>query len=319
MALPSSGAIRAGADVNVELGNSSTTQISLGQASVRSLYGVASGAIRLAADGYGKSGGFSATISTNQQELNLRTWALANGWNGTSAATITVGSNVYIWSSSITIPGLTINGSWPAGITVINNGFIMGKGGNGGQNNNGTTTAAQNGGSAISLGVNASITNNSYIGGGGGGGAHSNYSEMAAGSGGGAGGGSGGTGYNDAGGVAGGGAGGSVGNSGSNGSVGYSELGGAYGTYFYYNGGGGGGGRIFPGTGGAVSAAAAERWCRGPRCVGGACQRPQAASQGRHSLWRSKPLRGGPRPAGVEGAAAGRAAAVAALSRARAG
>jgi hypothetical protein len=47
--------MRQGADVNVELGNSATTQISLGQASVRTLYGKASGAIRLAQDGYGKS------------------------------------------------------------------------------------------------------------------------------------------------------------------------------------------------------------------------------------------------------------------------
>ena len=44
-----------GADVNVILSFSSTTQISLGATGVRTLYGVASGAIRLAADGYGKS------------------------------------------------------------------------------------------------------------------------------------------------------------------------------------------------------------------------------------------------------------------------
>ncbi len=61
MALPSSGPIRLGADVNVELGLGSTTQISLGQASVRGLYGVASGAIRLAANGYGKVNRISGT------------------------------------------------------------------------------------------------------------------------------------------------------------------------------------------------------------------------------------------------------------------
>ena len=55
MALPASGAISLGSNVNVELGNPASTLISLGQASVRGLYGVASGAIRLAADGYGKS------------------------------------------------------------------------------------------------------------------------------------------------------------------------------------------------------------------------------------------------------------------------
>jgi len=55
MPLPASGAVRLGADVDVILGFSSTTQISLGATGVRTLYGVASGAIRLAADGYGKS------------------------------------------------------------------------------------------------------------------------------------------------------------------------------------------------------------------------------------------------------------------------
>jgi len=53
MALQSSGQISFG-DINVELGLSRTTQISLGQSSVRTMNGVASGAIRLAADNYGK-------------------------------------------------------------------------------------------------------------------------------------------------------------------------------------------------------------------------------------------------------------------------
>ena len=54
MALPASGALSLG-NVNVELGLSSIVQISLGATGVRTLYQVASGAIRLAADGYGKS------------------------------------------------------------------------------------------------------------------------------------------------------------------------------------------------------------------------------------------------------------------------
>jgi hypothetical protein len=47
--------MRMGADVNVELGSASTTQISLGQATVRTLIGVASGAVRFPTDFYGKS------------------------------------------------------------------------------------------------------------------------------------------------------------------------------------------------------------------------------------------------------------------------
>ena len=54
MPLPASGAISLGA-VSVILGNSGISQISLGATGVRTLYNVPSGAIRLAADGYGKS------------------------------------------------------------------------------------------------------------------------------------------------------------------------------------------------------------------------------------------------------------------------
>jgi hypothetical protein len=54
MALTPSGALSLG-NVNVELGLSSIVQISLGATGVRTLYQVASGAIRLAQDGYGKS------------------------------------------------------------------------------------------------------------------------------------------------------------------------------------------------------------------------------------------------------------------------
>ena len=54
MPLPSSGAIDF-SDINVELGVSATAQRSLGDTTTRTLYGIPTGAIRLAADGYGKS------------------------------------------------------------------------------------------------------------------------------------------------------------------------------------------------------------------------------------------------------------------------
>ena len=113
MTLPASGAMKMGANVNVELGNSATAQISLGQSTVRGLYGVGSGPIRLAADGYGKSSLFSFSISSNQVGANLRTLAINAGWNGTSAVQATINSGVYLYSTSTGTPGLTINGSWP--------------------------------------------------------------------------------------------------------------------------------------------------------------------------------------------------------------
>lgn len=238
MALPSSGAMRMGADVNVELGNSSSAQISLGQSSVRTLYGIASGAIRLAADGYGKSNIFKFTISSNQTNTNLRTLAVNAGWNQDSAVEATVGSGVYIYSTSTGTAALTIDGSWPRGITLINNGYIMGMGGAGGAAPGGS---GGGGGPAMSLGVSFSLTNNSYIGGGGGGGAAGNNSSGgAAGGGGGAGGANGGfaTNYGAPGGTAGG-TGGGPGSSGNNGAG--------------NNGSGGGGGRIMPGSGGSAN------------------------------------------------------------------
>lgn len=221
-------------EVNVELNFPANRQISLNDAAVRSLAAVPSGAISMQ-NLQGKSNTFVASITTSQQELNLRTWALANGWDGNSSALITVNAGVYIWSNNTAVAGLTINGSWPNGITLVNNGFIMGRGGNGGNSTSAATLSdGLPGGTAISLGVNCTITNNSYIGGGGGGGGGAGTTqtgtEFYAGGGGGAGGGTGGSSNGAAGG-----AGGSIGANGSNGTI---NLGGS----------GGGGGRYFPGT-----------------------------------------------------------------------
>jgi len=182
MTLPSSGPLSL-SQVNAELDLVSNVQINLNSAIVRALFERPSGVISMS-HGYGKANAFTATITTNQQELNLRTWALANGWNGTVAAVITVGSGVYIWSDNTSVAGMTIDGSWANGITLVNNGYIIGRGGNGGYFGN-----ANAAGSAISLGTSVSITNNSYIAGGGGGGGGV-YGGGGGGAGGGAGGGS---------------------------------------------------------------------------------------------------------------------------------
>jgi hypothetical protein len=134
-------------------------------------------------------GGFELTISSNVQNLNLRSTCINNGWNGSSAVTVTIGSGKYIWSDSTSLPALDMGGSFPGGVTLVNNGYIMGKGGRGQIYANGTgergtwiTTpaetyfssadAATDGGTAIKLTGNMTIdTRNGYIGGGGGGGA----------------------------------------------------------------------------------------------------------------------------------------------------
>lgn len=182
MPLPVSGAISFNA-INVELGVAGTTQASLNQASYRTLAGVPSGAISMS-DFYGKANQFAFTISSNQTNANLATLATAAGWNGTTKVVATIGSGVYCSSNTVGTPGLTISGSFPGGVELINNGFIIGRGGNGG---NGTYrligggvisgSAGSSGGIALSVSTAVSINNTGTIGGGGGGGGGGGYAQ----------------------------------------------------------------------------------------------------------------------------------------------
>lgn len=184
MTLPASGAISFNA-INVELGVAGTTQASLGQTSYRNLAGVASGQISMS-NFYGKANQFAFTISASQTNANLRTLAVNAGWNQSTRVVATVASGVYISSNATNTPALTVNGSFPNGVQLINNGFIVGRGGNGGNGGNASTptvvgdttypgTAAPGaagtaGGGALSVSTAITITNNGTIAGGGGGG-----------------------------------------------------------------------------------------------------------------------------------------------------
>ena len=184
MALPASGAISLN-QVNIELGNAETAQISLNDAVVRALFGKASGAISMS-DGYGKSSVFKFNITSNTTNANLRTLAVNAGWDQTSPVEATVNSGVYVYATSTGNAALTINGSWPGGVTLVNNGYIIGMGGAGGRGY--SSLAGSDAGPAISLGINCNIENNSYICGGGGGGGGGQTSAGGGGAGGGAGG-----------------------------------------------------------------------------------------------------------------------------------
>lgn len=118
----------------------------------------------------GMGGGvFEFTISTTQVDANLRTLAIAAGWDQSSEVIATIGSGVNVNGSvaANSTAALTVDGSWPGGVTLINNGSIVGRGGTGGI----SATNGGAGGRALSVSVAVTIDNQGTIAGGGGGGA----------------------------------------------------------------------------------------------------------------------------------------------------
>lgn len=179
-------------------------------------------------------------ISSNTQQLTITPTALPGYIAGKSDITIVVNSGVYVWSDSTSVPGLTI-GSANSGdtITLVNNGYIIGRGGNGPAAY--LQQVGNSGGPALSINYPTTINNtnsSAYIAGGGGSGGVYYNAPAQGGAGGGAGGGNG----SEVGvpGITPGGAGGAPGFAGGDGS---SVNSGQANT-------GAGGGRILPGVGG---------------------------------------------------------------------
>lgn len=130
------------------------------------------------------AGVFEFTITSDLTNVDLYNFAIANGWNQTDEAIITVDSSVRIYGDTATdsTPAMLISGSWPSGLTLINNGYIIGRGGNGGNGASaefgGSGTNGQMGGTAIWAEVFVNIDNSSGTiagGGGGGGGGGRNF------------------------------------------------------------------------------------------------------------------------------------------------
>lgn len=122
---------------------------------------------------------------TSGTDLNLRTQALAAGWGGSSLVIATIPVSNTIQASSTGTYALTINGSFPGGVTLVNNGIIVGRGGNGGaggnanmetSNQSASTASAGSPGSAggpgllVSVAVSINNASGRIAGGGGGGG-----------------------------------------------------------------------------------------------------------------------------------------------------
>ena len=161
--------------INTELGLSSTATISLNDAAVRTLAGVgASPATISITDLSGKSNSFAFTISSNTTNANLRTLAVNAGWPGTAKVVATINGGIFVSSTSTGTPALTIDGAFPNGVDLINNGTIQGQGGGGGTggewDNIPSSSGGSSGGLALSVSVPLTLTNNNRIAGGGGGG-----------------------------------------------------------------------------------------------------------------------------------------------------
>jgi hypothetical protein len=115
---------------------------------------------------------FEFAIAANQTDANLRTLAVAAGWDQSKEVIATINSGVFVSGTvqANSTAALTIDGSWPGGVTLVNNGSIVGRGGNGGN----AGAAGSAGGRALLVSVAVTIENNGTIAGGGGGGGGGN-------------------------------------------------------------------------------------------------------------------------------------------------
>ena len=118
-------------------------------------------------------------VGTNQTDLNIYSAAAVAGWNYVSAfdLVVTIQPGIYLGSSSTSTPALNTGSGYPAGttITIVNNGYILGKGGAGGNGgyagvNSTPGTSGLSGGPAMIIQTQITLQNNGVIAGGGGGG-----------------------------------------------------------------------------------------------------------------------------------------------------
>jgi hypothetical protein len=277
-----------GESIAIELKRTATTQTALDETEVRRLAKVPSGAITMPTDFWNASDSFTVIVSRDRTTLNLRDEAIRVGWDQITKVIGVINAGVIIGSTSTGSPAMTVSGSFPNGVALINNGTIIGMGGAGG-NGGGVVARAKNnpdlnppaaaggsGGTALQVSVPIEITNNGTIagggGGGGGGGAGGTGGSSPSGSGGGGGGGGRSGIFNSSGGAGGSG----TNSSGTVGSPGafYGEGGGgAGGGHATTRGGvgGNGGGWGAGGIGGARGAAGASTSAGGAGGAAGSC------------------------------------------------
>ena len=128
---------------------------------------------------YGAVRQFTFTITEDiSTPQDLATLATAAGWDGTSP--LVVINDAIISSNTTSTAALTVGDDFPAGVTLINNGYIVGMGGAGGIADDSFFSAfyygtdGYPGGDALSVANSITIENYGTIAGGGGGGGGGN-------------------------------------------------------------------------------------------------------------------------------------------------
>jgi hypothetical protein len=179
-----------GESINIELGQTATTAITFNDTNVRTLLGVTtSGAQISMSNAYGKSNTPTASITytTNTISPSLNVSTLSGYVAGSTVVTVTINSGIYLYSTGTANYGLAITGGTTGDtINVVNNGYIIGMGGDGSAGD----PIGSVGGPALNISgigtTSITIDNQAgYIAGGGGGAGNTNATVNDAGAGGG--------------------------------------------------------------------------------------------------------------------------------------
>jgi len=134
----------------------------------------ASGAIALS-NFYGASKSrvtVNIVISTNTQNYDVYVNRGPNYVAGNTDVILTINSGVFLGATTTGVYALVVSSSFNAGdtVSIINNGTILGRGGNGGAGSTGAGGGGGGGGNTMQISRATSITNNGVIASGGGGG-----------------------------------------------------------------------------------------------------------------------------------------------------
>jgi hypothetical protein len=160
-------------EVNIELTRPAIQQLSIDEEPVRTIAGIPGpGTVISMNDLRGKSSRVTVTlvISSNVANYNVFANTITQSYDpGKTDVIVNIQPNVYVFSTNTSFNSLSVPSSFDANdtITINNQGFILGAGGNGGSTPLGSGLP---GGTAITVMRPVTINNAGTIGGGGGGG-----------------------------------------------------------------------------------------------------------------------------------------------------